>query len=281
MRRRLLLATLALAAACRHDGGGRTAADDAPDPSRGCRRGTLAASTGDRGDVPDGDGRRAYVLDAPGGPADVPLPVVLVFHGFRGDAAGLRAVAGWPALAARDGFIVVHPDGHEGVRLLGTEGRGWDLAAGETRDAAVVRALLDRLESERCVDRRREFATGFSNGGFFANLLGCTLPTRLAAVAAVSGARALPGCAPERPMPILFIQGRADDVVDPSMVRAARDWWAGVDRCTGTESRDGCDVGRGCEADVVFCAHAGAHVWPPDATGRIWQFFRDHPRPPG
>ena len=212
---------------------------------------------------------------------DRPLPVVFVFHGFRADAADLRAGAGWAVLAAREGFIAVHPEGHDDVRLLGTVGRGWDMEPGETRDLEMVRALLDRLEAERCVDRRRVFATGMSNGGFFANLVGCGLATQIAAVAPVAGARPLPGCTPARPLPILLLHGRADRVIDPGLARDARDWWARANRCTGAVTVDGCEHQQGCAADVVLCEGGQGHAWPADATGRIWEFFRAHPRPAG
>jgi polyhydroxybutyrate depolymerase len=246
--------------------------------SSGCRAAAFPAITGQRADVVVDGERRSYLIDAPQGRGDVPLPVVLVFHGFRADATNLRNGAGWPELAAEEGFIAVHPDGHAGVRLLGTEGRGWDLAVGQTRDVKMVSALLDRLESERCVDRRRVFATGFSNGGFFASLLGCALADRIAAIAPVAGARALPGCTPARPMPVLLVHGRNDPVVEPSLVRAARDWWSEAAGCTGTDVEGHCETQRGCRAAVVFCEHSGAHVWPDDTTARIWRFFQDHPR---
>jgi polyhydroxybutyrate depolymerase len=275
-------------AVCLGCGGGaaRAPVSDGAVASEGCRAGAFTAVRGARQEVVVGGERRSYLIDAPAGPADVPRPVVLVFHGFRSDAWNPRNGAGWPLLAERDGFIALHPDGHEGVRLLGTEGRGWDLAAGETRDAAFVAAVLDRIERERCVDRRRVFATGFSNGGFFASLLGCALADRIAAIAAVGGAHALPGCTPARPVPVLLLHGRADEVVEPALVRGARDWWSAAAGCTSTDAEGPCELQRGCRADVVFCLHPGGHVWPADATPRIWRFFQDHPQgaaqvPPG
>src|SRR5439155_516486 len=82
-------------------------------------------------------------------------------------------------------------------------------------------------------DRRRIFATGMSNGGFFASLLGCELAARLAAVAPVAGALPLDGCVPARPVPVLLVHGRADRVVAPATARAARDWLACAG-CCGT-----------------------------------------------
>ena len=181
-------------------------------------------------------------------------------------------------LALRDGFIAVHPEGHDGVRLLGTAGRGWDIRPDEARDAGFVRTLLDRFEQERCVDRRRVFATGMSNGAFFASLLGCVAADRLAAVAPVAGGLDLRACAPVRPVPILFVYGRADRIVRAEMVHGARDWWARADGCGAAVERDGCTRYTACAADVIFCEGPQAHRWPRSATPRIWRFFQAHPR---
>ena len=250
----------------------------APEPSAGCHGGRLARLRAERQGLAVAGEERGYLVDAPAGPADRPLPVVLDFHGFRGSASGQRWWTGFGRLALREGFIAVHPEGHDEVRLLETTGRGWDMRPVETRDAEFVRALLDRLERERCIDRRRVYATGMSNGAFFANLLGCVMADRLAAVAPVAGGLDLRACAPSRPMPILFVYGRADRVVRPEMVRGARDWWARADACGAPVEQDGCTHHTGCAADVVACEGPQAHRWPRSATARVWRFFQAHPR---
>ena len=249
-----------------------------PEPSAGCRTGVLPTARGRSAGITVAGSVRTYVLDAPGGAADRPRPLVLAFHGFRGRARGFRAWGGWKEVARRDDVIVVHPEGHEGVRVLSRNGRGWDVLPVQREDATLVGALLDRIERERCVDRRRLYATGMSNGGFFANLLGCLLADRLAAVAAVAGAMPLHACRPARPIPVLLVYGAADRLVPPETVRLARDWWARVDGCQGRSAREGCVHGVGCAAAVVACEGPQGHRWPADATARIWRFFQAHPR---
>lgn len=281
MRRRLAAAALVAVLGC-HEGMAppgdeeRQAMAVAPAPSAGCRPGTQPALHGVRERLGVGGETRRWLLDLPAGPTDRPFPVVLDFHGFRGSARRLRWWTGFAKLAHRAGFIAVHPDGHDGVRLLGTTGRGWDFRPGETRDLGFVEALLDTLERERCVDRRRVFATGMSNGGFLANLLGCVLAERVAAVAPVAGALALGDCRPSRPVPVLLVYGRGDRVVRPEMIEGARDWWAEVAGCAAPAERDGCLHYAGCE--LVACAGTQGHWWPRDATERIWRFFQAHPR---
>jgi polyhydroxybutyrate depolymerase len=251
----------------------------APAPSAGCRAGDLAALVGERRQLLIDGEPRSYLIDAAAGSADVPRPLVLAFHGFRHSAAGLRSMIGLAERAATGAFVAIHPEGRDDVSLLNSVGRGWDTGPDETRDLAFVRALLDAIERERCIDRRRLFVTGFSNGGFIANLLGCRLADRLAAVAPVAGARALDTCEPAAPLPILFFHGATDQVVPPRLTVAARAWWRRANQCRdGDELREGCRIARDCAADVVLCEGPQAHTWPPDATRRIWEFFATHPR---
>jgi poly(3-hydroxybutyrate) depolymerase len=163
------------------------------------------------------------------------------------------------------------------VEIVGLVGRGWDLVPTGGRDRPFVDAILDQVERARCVDRRRVYATGFSNGGFFANLLACTLGDRLAAVAAVGGAAALPDCTPLRPMPILLLHGSADQIIDPAMVRRARTWWAEQNHCGTAVTERGCVHFEGCAADVVHCEGPHAHRWPSGGLATVWRFFQTHP----
>jgi poly(3-hydroxybutyrate) depolymerase len=244
----------------------------APAPSRGCRPGDADAATGIRLEV---DGR-TVLLDAPAAPADRPLPLIVAFHGFRSDPAELRAGTKLGELALREQVIVAYPAGRDDVELLGTRGRGWDLRPDQTTDRDFVRTLLDRLEADRCIDRHRVYATGFSNGGFVTSLLGCQLADRFAAIAPVAGALDLGACTPADPVPILFLYGSSDQVVTPDRIRTGVDWWVAHNRCGTADVTDGCTRWKDCAAAVAACEGTQAHRWPPDATERIWRFFGQH-----
>ncbi len=251
--------------------------------SAGCGAASLAR--GDRLErtiVIDGVAR-SYILDVPASvKPHAPVPLLFDFHGFGHSAAGVWNVSGFRALAPRDGFITVYPDGMPVKLTAGRrsfEGKGWQIASlDDNRDLELTKRLLDRLEQDYCIDRARVFATGFSNGAFFSNLLGCAMADRFAAIAPVSGGRLTVACAPGRGVPVLIHHGRQDDVVPVARGRQERDEWVRIDGCRQQETGT-CEIHRDCRdgAVVEYCEGDFAHHWPPEATSRIWQFFRAHP----
>jgi polyhydroxybutyrate depolymerase len=207
-----------------------------------------------------------------------------------------------------EGFVVVYPDGL---------GSSWNAGAccgtsmsTNVDDVGFVSDLIDALQSQLCIDAKRVYATGFSNGGFLSHKLACEMSTRIAAIAPVSGVLAPPVCNPTRPVPVMHFHGTGDAVVpyDGSMAMgftSAPDTFAGWgarNGCTGapTESfrkndahcasYSGCNAG----ATVTLCTiDNGGHEWPGglpvpplgytttniSATDAMWDFFRDHPMP--
>ncbi|HZR83047.1 MAG TPA: PHB depolymerase family esterase [Candidatus Binatia bacterium] len=294
MRRRgILIAAGALAFAV---AGASGAADVPARPSAGCERTSLA--TGERLErtIDVGGVARSSIVDAPDALVPgKPVPLLLDFHGLGHSAAGVWGVSGFRALARREPFVTAYPQGLP-VRLETPrrvfEGVGWEVRSTTgNRDLGLVARLLDRLEADYCIDRARVYATGFSNGAYLSELIGCAMADRVAAVAPVSGGLPSVRCEPSRPVPILIHHGRLDDIVDVAQGRRARDEWARIDGCSadvvpspaGTATADGirCDSAAcGGGSVVEMCEGDFAHHWPPSATERIWAFFVGHPMPP-
>lgn len=160
---------------------------------------------------------RHYRLHVPPGlPRDGTAALILVFHGRGGDGAGMERLTGFSALADRDNFAVVYPDGvgrswNDGRRMADSEGRRRHID-----DIAFVAALVDTLTIELRLDPRRVFATGLSNGASFSHYLAANLARRIAAIASVAGGLAAPFArqfAPAAPVSVLVIQGTADPLV--------------------------------------------------------------------
>ncbi|MBK8262084.1 MAG: dienelactone hydrolase family protein [Nannocystis sp.] len=175
---------------------------------------------------------RDFIIRLPSGyDGASPLPVVVAMHGGGGDKEGMNAItcaggdeaspACLSAVAEREGFIVVYPDGFAnplGFRSWNHGGDGDGLHCSYAckegvDDVAYVRALLDEIARVAEIDPARIYATGFSNGGGMSHRLACELADRFAAFAPVGGANQFAlshACAPSRAAPILAIHGSDD-----------------------------------------------------------------------
>ena len=152
---------------------------------------------------------------------------------------------------------------------------------------------MDHVKADACVDPKRVYATGYSNGGGLAHLLGCRAADVFAAVAPASFdlIQEIMPCTPSRPIAELSFRGLNDSVVPyaggtppapPSSypltpvtflgAEATFDKWSSLDGCTGDpESSPGnadwtCRTRSHCQAGttVTLCngsdATAGGHV---------------------
>lgn len=157
---------------------------------------------------------RHYVVHVPANAARPPA-VVLNFHGGGANAREQQRYARMDALADREGFLVVYPDGTGPVRerfLTWNAGACCGAAAGaQVDDVAFVRGLLDDLARRIDYDRARVYATGLSNGAMMSYRLAAELSDRIAAIAPVAGSMALARFAPARAVPVLHIHSLDDE----------------------------------------------------------------------
>lgn len=213
------------------------------------------------------------------------LPVVLAFHGGGGKKEGVNrsscpegeedAPGCLDAVADREGFIVVYPDG---VDARGIKGRSWNAGGGEdgwrcvggvaceegSDDVAYVDALLTELERALWVDEDRLYATGISNGAAMSHRLACERAEVFAAIAPVAGANqalAVPGCEPSRPVPVLHVHGTEDpcwgwdgSITEPLCADAGEGAFMDVETSMeGWRERNGCagasEAARADQAD--------------------------------
>ncbi|MEW2356568.1 PHB depolymerase family esterase [Spirillospora sp. NPDC029432] len=283
---------------------GGTAGDGSPPPRRGAP-GTAAPSTsapaaaaspsegcGKR--AADGRGTfggRSYLLKLPAGYGRSPAPLIVDLHGLHSTAFQQALYSRVANAGAARGFIVVEPGGAPGRA-------GWKLPGmpGGSADVAYVGELLDHLESTLCVDRSREYATGFSNGAGLAMALVCGLRGRLAGVGAVAGSNLARPCADAPPTRILAFHGTADRIVPygggepfggdrsripawmrpadgafalPSVTALAGGWARALGCGAGERSRPASRIVRlshpGCEGGArveLYTVNGGGHTWP-------------------
>jgi polyhydroxybutyrate depolymerase len=257
-------------------------------PSAGCGAGRTTYGVGTtEGSIRHGGRDRTFrVRLPPGYDGTSPLPLVLMFHGGGGSGRQLEERSSrMNPVADRERFVVVYPDGSGAVRTWNAGGCCPPATSPPAvDDVGFVRALLDHLEAETCIDRRRVFASGMSNGALFSHRLACELADRIAAVAPVAGPEMSPTCAPGRPVPVMHIHGSDDghapwdggvgcslSGVSFRSVPETMERWRTRNGCGVAAARvlaegDGvCDGYTGCAAggETVLCrVEGGGHSWP-------------------
>lgn len=186
--------------------GGEESAPAAARGSEGC--GTAAPVTpGEEKVATDSSGtERWYFRHVPESYTGTePVPVVLDLHGYAEGATVHQLMSNLGVFGEDKGFITITPQGTGPVPR-------WDTAL-DSPDVAFVGDLLDEVESTLCVDRKRVFVTGLSNGAFMTSAVACKYADRVAAAAPVAGIREIDGCKPTRPVPVIAFHGTNDTFV--------------------------------------------------------------------
>ena len=230
-----------------------------------------------------GEVARSYLLVVPAQPeAGHKYPLVLFFHGDGGGGEGMQRSIPFES-ASRDRALVAYPDG---------QGNTWDLETLENnKDIAFMEALLTDVERDFTIDRTQVFATGYSNGGFFANVLACHRPSMIRAIGSNAGGapynqaerwpNGFPKCPGQAPVAAIALHGEQDMGVTLDSGRFSAEYWAYIDGCTMTEMETTaypeCRAYRGCQRgkDVVFCQVPGLGHWVWDKAAAVeYEFFR-------
>lgn len=286
-----------------------TNATPASEPSQACSR-PHASGQSAQSFTFQGQTRTYQLYVPPAYDGTRAVPLVFDFHGFGSNAVQQMAYGNFKPEANRDNFLIVAPDGQGSGA-----GRHFNLSGenGLQNDLQMVDALLAHIESQFCVDTKRVYSTGMSDGGAMTSVLACTQSDKFAAFAPVAVIINSPACGDDHPIALLGIAGTADPVVPfnggkvrccgGSTVKGAPDamaGWAAHDQCAPayTDTRLGSEVRRrtwsGCRPKsepVFYIVDGGGHTWPGsipiarlgmttkqlDASATIWDFFKQHP----
>jgi polyhydroxybutyrate depolymerase len=270
---------------------------DAPRPSPGCGTAAMAPAMDQDLMLMHGGMARSYILHMPRS-ADPKQPVALLLsiHGFTSSNTGQRAVTGQNEVADKHGFAVAYPQGTGSQRGFNA---GSCCIGGDVDDVGFMRAIVDDIGKRACLDERRVYATGISNGGMMSFRLACEADDMFAAVAPVVGQTWITPCSPKRGVPILSFNGTADMTVTYQMANPLNEMWAMRDQCMsgpimepiGTTSST-CKVWTQCRdgAEVRVCSMEGMNHCQPgrpncnnqdiDANEAMWMFFERFRLPP-
>lgn len=264
------------------------------------------------------DTERFYMVYVPESyDASAPSPLVLSIHGFASSATRNRDNSQWNPVADEHGFLLVYPQGIGFPARWNTGNQRFnDIGGTGADDVSFFDALLDRLESEYCLDSSRVYVSGLSNGGGMTDRLACELSERFAAAGTVSGAyNLLPdGCPITHPMPLISFHGTADTIVpyegaSGMEMLGYQAWgqaWAERNECDLENSEMLEPVGSvmgtrysQCAGDVevvLYTVEDGGHNYPGGtmpmgnliggninqdvvATELMWEFFSDYTLP--
>jgi polyhydroxybutyrate depolymerase len=230
-----------------------------------------------------GGQNRSYLLHVPAAyTGKTPVPVVFDFHGLGGNGVQQRNLSGWAAVADREGFIMVYPNGSSNAWNVG---RCCPPAADQgVDDVAFVRAVIAQLQREACIDAKRIYASGCSNGGGMSYKLACDAADVIAGVAPVDfdcvvGENNVPscgGCNPGRPISEIQFRATGDALVayngGPAPIPQGMDFpgaqqnfsdWGGINSCTGAAQavpgRAACQTFPSCGdgVDTTLCTRQG------------------------
>ena len=153
---------------------------------------------------------RRYVVHVPEVVHNRPA-VVLNIHGGGGNALAHQQYVRMDALANREGFLVVYPDGTGPIReRFLTWNAGTCCGLAQADDVGFMRAVLDDLAGRIAYDASRVYATGLSNGAMMSYRLAAELSDRIAAIAPVAGSMVLLRFAAQRPVPVMHIHSVDD-----------------------------------------------------------------------
>lgn len=207
---------------------------------------------------------------------DAAHALVIGYHGLGLDGTSPRVHHDWPAIErqAGDEAIFIYANA-----LYGS----WNAQSGQSPDVLFFDALVDTLGAQYCLDQKRVFVHGFSNGSFFVNALVSLRPKAIRGVISVAGG----GGQGRSKIAAMVIHGVHDPDEKggvnyypnaPNTVSA----YAAANGCTQPVnfealSKDACHALPGCptEHPVWFCPWNGNHHWPAFSLPEVWRFIKE------
>jgi polyhydroxybutyrate depolymerase len=237
----------------------------------------------------DGVSRQFIVHVPPGYDGSLPVPLVLDIHGLTSNAAQQESFTGWRQKADANGFLVVYPNGLDASWNAGSLCCGNSLLNG-VDDEGFLRAVVTDVLRNACIDPKRVYATGLSNGGAMSHLLACRAADVFAATAPVSMGNGTIPCQPSRPLSVIMFRGTSDPLVpyEGGLFPGAQadfDQWSMLDGCTGPTavSHGICTTNSNCSGgvEVTLCTIDSGHVPYADAAAQgaaipdvAWEAFQ-------
>ena len=139
-------------------------------------------------------------------------PVVVDIHGRTQNASGEMALSLSKVKSDAEGFIAIYPESAVSPTAWNSGTCCDPASTNNVDDTGFFKKLLDEAESKLCVDAKRIYMMGMSNGAYQSHRMACELADRVAAVGPVAGLLLFQGCAPSQPVPVMMINGTSDSL---------------------------------------------------------------------
>ncbi len=246
-----------------------------------------------------------------------PLPLVILFHGSRGDGKSLMGT-GFNEISDKYNCIAVYPDGiagdHTWNSLFGRIPEGEGVLSDKVDDIAFTRGLIKELSASYRIDALKIYVCGISAGGYMAARAAVELSDIIAAAGIVCGSLgiksqngkpaslAIPD--PLAPVSVIQICGMKDNIVNfagaqtpKNLFKSAEDcikYFVKANNCSESpvETKDSArgltrriySNGRNSTEVKLVLVNAAGHTWPTlknhgiSANEELWNFFYKHPK---
>jgi polyhydroxybutyrate depolymerase len=256
-----------------------------------------------------GGDMRSYILHVPPKyDGKTRMPLVMNFHGKGGTAQGSLGSA-WIPKADAVGIVVMIPQGLYNSWNGGPAGCPTLVCCCQPAqdhnvdDVAFVRAAVAKTAQDGCIDLKRVYAVGLSNGGIMSQWLACDAADLVAAIAPASGPN-LGDCKPSRPITVVNYRGKQDSQVlynGGMSMPGGHVWpsamadftkWRNLDQCTDAPMpmpmHPLCQISSKCAGgvEVILCSPNAGHVLYDGAAAEMiavpdvaWEVFQRHSLP--
>ena len=232
-----------------------------------CEPGTKSGHAGVSDDENTAAGIRYMVKTPANYNANIAHPLLMVYAPARTNRYQSEDFVSLTQEATAAGFIVAYAD----HRAMNPE---------TIEKLAEIPGLI---EKKWCIDRKRVFLTGHSDGGTAAMAIAFINGTKHIPAAIVPSAAGIRGedlkayqC--PNPLPVMVMHS-SQDTLFPGYGKEAIQWWAACNGCDAAglvKDADGCVTYRGCKNNVItrYCEGAGTHPEWPGNNRAIIDFFR-------
>ncbi len=244
---------------------------------------TSTLKAGDNNEsIMSGGESRTFIVHVPSSySATTPAPVILDFHPLGGSGSQQESSSGWKAKCDSVGCIAIYPDSSKSKAGDNSWNAGYccdNAEKNQVDDVGFAKDIIKWIEANACVDPKRIYASGGSNGGGMTYRMACDAADVIAAVAPVDF-RCVTGkdplatmvtasnntactCTLPRPITVVAWDEGADTSIVPygggqtpqlatdcppngscvgigfSSAVVNRDTWAKFDMCTGSAAAD-------------------------------------------